>query len=151
MSADKLHSIISTSSLTEPFTTLIRQNVEAKAFAASNLTTIGQYFNMTLVCAVLNILSFLAVFILARIIFSFVLGSVNYTVQFPELKRYDRTIGALFGASRGMLVCFLIVTIVPVIFLVIPVDQITQYFQNSSIGMFFYQNNFFLHLIRGII
>ena len=148
LSPDKLNNIISTSSLSEPFTTLIRQNIETKAFAASGLATLGEYFNMTIVCAVLNILSFLVVFLLARIIFSFVLGAVNYTVQLPELKRYDNTIGAFFGASRGILVCFLIATIVPVIFLVVPVEKI---FQSSSIGMFFYQNNFFLHLIRGIV
>lgn len=148
---DKLHSVISTANLTEPFTTLIKQNVENGAFASSGLKTLGDYFNMTIVCAVLNILSFIAVFIIARIIFTFVLGAVNYTVQFPQLKRYDRTIGAFFGASRGILFCFIIVTIVPIIFLIVPVDKITQYFQNSSIGMFFYQNNFFMHLIRGVI
>ncbi len=151
LSADKLNSIMTSSSLTEPFATLIRQNVETKAFASSGLSTIGEYFNMTIVCTVLNILSFLAVFLIAKIIFAFVLGAINYTVQFPELKRYNRTGGALFGATRSVLVCFLIVTIVPVLFLVVPVESITEYFRSSSLGMFFYQNNFFLHLIRGII
>ncbi|MDD5016616.1 MAG: CvpA family protein [Eubacteriales bacterium] len=151
ISSGKLNSIISSSSLSEPFSTLIRQNVESKAFAADGLHTIGEYFNMTIVCAVLNILSFCAVFILARIVFTFVLGAVNHTVEFPELKQYDRTTGALFGATRGLLLCFLVVIIVPVVFLILPVDKISEYFSQSSIGMFFYQNNFFLHLIRGTV
>ena len=150
ISAEKLDSIVTTSSATEPFSTLIRHNLETKAFAADGLTMVGEYFNMTIVCAVLNILSFLAIFILARIICTFVLGAVDYTVRLPELKQYDRTFGALFGGLRGVIVCFLIVTIVPVIFLVIPVDKITEYFQSSSVGMFFYQNNFFIHFINGI-
>lgn len=150
LSPDKLGSIISTSSATEPFRSLIRQNVESHAFTSQGLSTIGEYFNMTIVCAVLNILSFLLVFLIARILFSFVLGAMNYTIEFPELKRYDRTIGGLFGASRGMLLCFLIVMLVPILFLVVPVDKITQYYQSSSFGMFFYQNNFFLQLIRGV-
>jgi uncharacterized membrane protein required for colicin V production len=148
---DKLHSVISTSTLTEPFTTLISQNVHNAAFASSGLKTLGDYYNMTIVCAVINIMSFIVVFLIARIIFSFVLGAVNYTVQFPELKRNDKVIGAFFGVSRGLMFCFLLITIIPVMFLVVPVNQITQYFQNSSIGMFFYQHNFFLHLIRGVI
>lgn len=151
LSPERLNSIITASKMSEPFPTLIKQNVTGQAFAADGLTTIGEYYNMTIVCAVLNILSFLAVFLLARIVYTFVLGIINYTVQFPELKQYDRATGALFGVSRGVLACFLIVTIVPVIFLVIPVDQISEYFTNSDVGMFFYQNNFFLHMISGTI
>lgn len=150
LSPDKLDSIISTSSAAEPFQSLIRQNVESQAFASQGLSTIGEYFNMTIVCAVLNILSFLLVFLIARILFSFVLGVIDYTMEFPELKRYDRTIGGLFGASRGLLLCFLLVMLMPIVFLVMPVEKITEYYQSSSLGMFFYQNNFFLHLIRGI-
>ena len=148
---EKLNSIITDSNLSEPFSTLIRQNVEMKSFAADGLTTVGQYFNMTIVCAVLNILSFALVFILARVIYSFVLGAVNHTLEFPELKRFDRSSGALFGAARGTLLCFLIVIVVPVIFLVVPVDKIIEYYFESSLGTFFYQNNFFLHLIRGVV
>jgi uncharacterized membrane protein required for colicin V production len=151
LSPDKLNTIVSTSSVADPFKTLITQNVQTHAFASQNLSTIGEYFNMTIVSAVLNILSFLLVFLIARILFAFILGAINYTVHFPELKRYDKTIGALFGASRGVFICFLIVMAVPVLFLVLPVDKITEYFQSSSLGMFFYQNNFFLHLIRGIV
>ena len=151
----KLDAVISSSvthsSLTEPFSTLIRQNVLSQAFAPDGLQKLGDYYNMTIVCAVLNILSFAAVFILARIVYTFVLGAINYSVQFPELKQYDRATGVLFGVTKGMLLCFLIVTIVPVIFLVVPVDRIVEYFNDSSIGMFFYQNNFFIHLIRGTI
>ncbi len=147
----QLDSILTSSNTSEPFTSLIRQNVEAKAFASDGLTTIGEYFNMTIVSAVLNILSFLAVFLLARIIFAFVLGSIDYTVQFPELRQYDRTTGALFGALHGFLVCFLIVTVIPIVLLILPVDKISEYFQTSNIGMFFFNNNFYLHLIRGVI
>ena len=155
ISPEKLDTVIassvSQSSLTEPFSTLIRQNVLAQVFAPDGLDTLGKYYNMTIVCAVLNILSFAAVFMLARIVYTFVLGAINYSVQFPELKQYDRATGVLFGVTKGMLLCFLIVTIVPVIFLVVPVDRIAEYFHDSSIGMFFYQNNFFIHLIRGTI
>lgn len=151
MSPEKLNQIISTSDLLKPFPTLIKQNVEAKAFAAEGYTNIGDYFNMTIVCTVLNILSFLAVFLLARVVYTFVLGMVNYTVRFPELKQYDRITGAFFGASRGLLLCFIIVTAVPVIFLIVPVELITDYFYSSPLGMFFYENNIFLHLISGYV
>ncbi|MBT3320138.1 MAG: CvpA family protein [Clostridia bacterium] len=150
MAQGKLDSIIADSGLSEPFATLIEQNVAASAFADIGKTTIGEYFNMTIVFAVLNILSFLAMFLIAYIIFTFVLGLVNYTVKFPELKQYDRSSGAAFGALRGFLLCFLIITVVPVIFLLLPVNQLSDYFANSTLGMFFFENNFFLHLISGV-
>jgi len=151
MSADKLNSIISGSSVTEPFASLIRQNVQTQAFASKGYLTIGEYYNMTIVCVVLNILSFFAIFLLARIIYQFILGAVEYTVEFPELKRYDRSMGALFGRTRGALFCFLVVTIIPVALLIIPVDKVTDYFYASSFGTYLLQHDFFLHLIRGTI
>lgn len=151
LTSQQLNDIITHSSISEPFTSLIRQNVEAKAFASSGLTTIGQYYNMTIVSVALNIISFLAVFFIARLIFAFVLGAIDYTVEFPELRQYDRTSGALFGALRGMLFCFLIMLIVPIVFLVLPVNQIADYFNSSNLATFFSENNFFIHLIRGVV
>lgn len=151
MAPEKLSGIISASNLSEPFLTLIAQNVTMSAFSQQGLTTIGEYYNMTIVCVVLNILSFLALFLVAYIVYTFVLGLVNYTIKFPELKQYDRFSGAAFGAMRGILLCFLIITVVPVIFLLLPVSQISDYFANSTLGMFFLENNFFLHLISGTV
>ncbi len=151
LSSSELSTIISTSSVSEPFSTLIRQNVETRAFAADGLQTIGEYFNMTMVCTVLNVMSFVLIYVLARIVYAFVLGAVNYTIRFPELRQYDRTAGAVFGGLRGVFTCFLVVMVVPVVFLFVPVDKITDYFLNSSVAMFFLNNNFFLHMIRGFV
>ncbi len=151
ISASQLNHILATSDISEPFTSLIRQNVEGKAFASIGLTTLGDYYNMTIVSAVVNILSFLAVFAIARLIIAFVLGAIDYTAEFPELRQYDRTTGALFGVLRGFMFCFLIMTVVPVVFLVLPVEKITDYFNASGIAVFFSNNNFFLHFIRGVI
>ncbi len=151
LSPAQLNDIILKSDISEPFTSLVRQNVETKAFASSGLTTIGQYYNMTIVSAVVNILAFLAVFLIARVIFAFVLGAIDYTVEFPELRQYDRTTGALFGVLRGLMFCFLIMTIVPVVFLVMPVEKITDYYNASGLALFFSDNNFFLHFIRGVV
>ena len=104
---------------------------------------------MTIVSFVLNTFSFLAVFLVIYIILTFILGLLNYTIKFPELKQYDRSSGAAFGIIRGVLICFLLVTAVPVLFFLLPVDQLSDYFANSEIGTFLYQNNFFLHLISG--
>lgn len=151
LSQTQLNDIISTSNISEPFTSLIRQNVQTKAFASSGLTTIGEYYNMTIVSAVINVLAFLAVFLIARLIFAFVLGAIDYTVEFPELRQCDRTSGALFGILRGFMFCFLLMTIIPVVFMVIPVDKITDYFNESSFALFFSENNFFMHFIRGVV
>lgn len=151
LSSMQLNDVITHSNISEPFTSLIRQNVETKAFASSGLSTIGQYYNMTIVSVALNIISFLAVFLIARVIFAFVLGAIDYTVEFPELRQYDRTSGALFGALRGVLFCFLIMMVVPIVFLVLPVSQIADYFNSSNLAIFFSDNNFLLHLIRGVV
>ncbi len=151
ISENQLNEVLSTSNLSEPFLTLIRQNVESKAFAAQGATTLGEYFNLTLVSAVINLISFIIIFLLARVIFSFVLGAVNYTVQLPELRQYNRSMGALFGSIRGFLFCFLIASVIPVIILVLPVQQITEYYKGSDIAVFLSENNFFWHFIRTVV
>lgn len=151
MGLDKLNSIITDSGVSEPFASLIRQNAQTQAFAPQGYLNIGEYYNMTIVCAVLNIISFIAIFLIARVIYQFILGAVEYTVEFPELKRYDRTMGALFGITRGVLFCYFVVTVVPVLLLIVPVPKVADYFNASSFGTFLLQHNFFLHLIRGSI
>ena len=42
LSQSKLNEVLSTSKMSEPFVTLIRQNVEAKAFANEGLATLGE-------------------------------------------------------------------------------------------------------------
>lgn len=151
ISESQLNEVLSTSNLSEPFLTLIRQNVESKAFAAQGASTLGEYYNLTLVSSVLNLISFIIVFLLARIIFSFVLGAIDYTVQFPELRQYNRTMGAIFGSVRGLLFCFLIASVIPVILLVLPVQQITEIYKSSDIAIFLSENNFFWHFIRAVV
>jgi len=151
MGLDKLNSIITSSGVSEPFASLIRQNAQTQAFASQGYLTIGEYYNMTIVCAVLNIISFIAIFLIARVIYQFILGAVEYTVEFPELKSYDRTMGAVFGITRGVLFCFLVVTIIPVVLLIVPVPKITDYFNASSFGTYLLNHDFFLHFIRGSI
>lgn len=151
ISKAQLSEVLTTSDLSEPFVTLVQNNVESQAFAADGLYTIGDYFNMTLVSSMINLMSFITVFLIARIIFAFVLGAVDYTVQFPELRQYDRSMGALFGSIRGVLLCFLIASVVPVLMLVLPVEKIFEYYHDSNMAVFFTENNFFWPLIRSII
>jgi len=151
ISQKQLNDVLSTSNLSEPFLTLIRQNVESKAFSALGASTLGEYYNLTLVSAVLNFISFIIIFVLARIIFSFVLGAIDYTIRLPELRQYNRTMGALFGSIRGLMFCFLIASVIPVIILVFPVSLITDYYKSSDMAIFFSENNFFWHFIRAVV
>lgn len=151
VSAAHLNEVLSSSNLSEPFVTLVRQNVESQSFAADGLYTLGEYFNMTLVSSMINLMSFIIVFLIARIIYAFVLGAVDYTVKFPELRQYDRTMGALFGSVRGVLFCFLVASVIPVLLLMLPVDKILEYYHESSLAVFFTENNFFWPLIRSVI
>lgn len=151
ISASQLNEVLSTSNMPQPFLAFIRQNVENKAFASHGATTLGEYFNLTLVSVVINLVAFLFVFLLVKLILSFILGATNYTFQFPALEQYNRSTGAVFGLIRAFLFCFLIATIIPVILLMMPVQQIAELYSGSNLAKFFSETNFFWHFIRAVV
>jgi len=147
----QLKTIIADANLPVPFGTLIQQNVVTNAFAHQGITTLGDYFNLTIVNVVVNILCFLMIYVIARLVFSFIINALNYTLKFPVLKQFDGVIGGGFGALRGVFTTFVVFIIVPVILVMQPIPQVTEYVNASFLGSFFYRNNFLLNFIRGVI
>ena len=81
----------------------ILENIASEAFAAEGVTTLGDYFNQTIVCVFINILVFLLVFAVVRIILAFIMGGVDYAWKLPQLRAGDGVLGGGLGLVRGIL------------------------------------------------
>ena len=151
LSAAELSDIISTANLPYPMAKEINENIATEAFASQGVTTLGDYFNQTIVCVFINILMFLLAFGIIRLILAFVLNGVDYAWTFPVLSRGDGILGMGLGILRGMLVLFLLFMLLPIGLTILgQFDFIQSMVDQSVFCAFFYHANFLLALIPGV-
>ncbi len=151
LSGENLNSILASANLPVPLDTLIAKNMAGEVFAEKGITTVGDYFNQTIVNFTVNVIAFLIVFLIVRVILSFVLHGVDYTVRLPVLKHFDGPLGAGFGVVRGFFALFVIFMVVPTILVALPFPAVREYIDSSFLGPFFTGSNFLLSFIRGVI
>ena len=152
ISSEKLNEIILSSDPKVPYPMgeRIKENIAKEIFAKDGITTLGDYFNQTIVCVAINILSFLVIFIVLRLLLAFIINGVDYAVTFPVLRHSDALIAVNCGLIRGVLALFLVFMLVPLILTVLPFDFIRDLIGDSLFGPFFYNSNFLLSLIPGV-
>lgn len=146
---EDINSVVSGSNLPYPINSLVESNIVGEVFRDQGLNTVGEYFNQTIVNVAINVVSFLAVFLLVSLILSFVIRGADFIAKLPVLHQFDRLLGAGFGLIRGFLIVFLIFMIVPLVLTVLPFQFIQLYIEESTLGSFFYSSNFLLGLIPG--
>ncbi|MEG1547426.1 MAG: CvpA family protein [Clostridia bacterium] len=150
ISAEQLKQIITDSNLPYPMGKEITRNIAKETFASQNVTTLGEYFNQTIVCVFINILMFLLIFVILRLIIGFVINGMDFALKFPVLRRGDALLGMGAGVLRGMLALFLIFMLLPILLTVLgQFDLITNLVDGSFFASFFYKSNFLLSMMPG--
>lgn len=144
----QLAGIMESAKLPIPMEARITQNIAREAFAKADIFTLGEYFNQTIINVVINIACVLILFVLIRLVFSFVIHLLDYARKgYPTLQTADGLLGACFGLIRGFLAMFIVFMIVPVVLIILP--TLGSFFADSFFGNFFYNSNFLLRLIPG--
>lgn len=147
--AATLNDLVSNSSLVSPFGNLVKSNIASQAFASQGLSTVGDYFNYTVAYATLNIITFLILFFVFRIICSVIINATDATHKFPVLRYNDVLAGALTGLLRGVFACYIIMAVAPIALTILNVPVVTDYVLSAPLAGFFYKSNFILLLMRG--
>ncbi len=149
--SQELSDIVTKANVPYPMDKEILSNVAKEAFAGQNISTLGDYFNQTMVCVFVNIISFFAFFFLFRLILAFFIEGVDYSWRFPMLRTGDALLGAGLGILRGMLSLFLLFMLMPVLLTIVgQFDLITNMIEESFFAPFFYYSNFLLSMIPGV-
>ena len=148
ISREQLETIIQNADMPLPMGARVTRNIAAEAFSGQGVTTLGDYFNLTIISVVINIASLLIVFLIARIVFGIIIRGVEYgRGGYPVLARGDGLIGADVGLLQGVLILFAIFLLLPVALTVLP--KLYAFIEESFFGEFFYRANFFISLIPG--
>lgn len=144
-----LEEIFERSDVAYPMDRRIRENIEDAKFEDENITLLGDYYNRTMVLVTINILVFLLIYVILRIIFGFCLGWWNYAKKLPKLKKVDIPAAMGTGLIRGLLALFILFMLVPIVLTVLPFDVVEDLVDGSKLAAFFYRSNFLLGLIPG--
>ena len=151
LSIDQIKELVSESNLPAPFSSLMVSNITGGVFSDQGVTTLGEYYNLTIANVCVNILSFFVVFFIARAILTFVINAANYTFKFPVLQMFDSTVGGVFGFLSGLFMTYAVFILMPLLLIVQPIQQIYDIIYGSVFADFFYSSNFLLNFIRGTI
>ncbi|WP_066685748.1 CvpA family protein [Christensenella intestinihominis] len=151
LSQTQIGDIVSTAGLPFPFDQLVSSNMTNQVFEAQGFHTVSEYFGYTITNVVVNIFSFLVIYLIARIVISLLVNAVNYASPLPVLRKCDSLAGGAVGVLRGFLGMFALFMIIPVILISMPADFITPILNDSPMATFFYESNFLLGGISGVI
>ena len=77
ISSEQLHTVLENADMPLPMDRCVIKNIAAEAFRDSGVTTLGDYFNQTIVCVVINILALFAVFLVVRMLLGFVIRGME--------------------------------------------------------------------------
>ena len=148
LSPNELSGILNKLDLPNPF----RRILTSETFqAASGAKTLGEYFNSSMAAIILNIISILLVFLLAKLIFTIVLDIRKAVRDLPVLKRHDSLAGMGLGLVRGLFIINLLFAFVPILMTMAPAAVIHRFMDGSLLADFFYRTNIFTSFVRGSI
>ena len=143
---DTLSEVIENAELPLPLGSAVHKNIHREVYASSGITTLGDYFNQTIVDVVLNILSLLSLFVILRVLFGFILRMIDYGRRgLPTLKRYDPLFSCGIGFLHGVAMLYIFFLIAPIILTIVP--RLGQMLIETPLAGFFYRMNPFMWLI----
>jgi len=153
LSAPDIDRIVNTAQLPMPFDKLVLENMTNKAFESQGIHTVAEYMNATIANVVVNIFAFLIIYLIARVVISVLIDAYNFASPVPMLKRCDGIAGGAVAGLRGFLDMFTLFIMVPAFLVAMPLnlDIFQTIIDNSSMATFFYQSNFLLNFVSGVI
>lgn len=152
LSPDQIKDVVDRANLPVPFGDTLHANMNHLAFAQlKDVTTVADYLNHTVANITVNIMSFLIIYILARVFITLIVSSMYSAQPFPVLKNFDGLVGGMLGGVRGFCAMYAVVMILPVMVLLIAQPAFTQSINQSVWLTFFYKTNFLYGFISGVV
>ena len=134
-----------------PIDNLLKKNIMNQSFEDKKITTIGQYFNETVTSFAINVLSFLIIFLVVRLLCIFVLHAIDYAMKLPILSHFNGLLGGIFGFLSGLLLLFVIFSVLPVFFSAVPSPSIEKLVDQSFLARLFYKANIINGILKGTL
>lgn len=146
-----LKGILNSVTLPHPMDQWFSHNVLGAVFAQDGISNLGDYLARTIAETTVNICSFLLVFLIAYLAFTFLVNMLHYSFRFPGLPHFDGLIGGAVGLVRGALLIWALFLLMPAILSLAPVKMISDIVADSKTAGFFYEHNILFGMIKSFI
>ena len=123
--------------------------MQQEVFAPSGMTTVSDYVSQTVLGVAINVLSFIAAFILMYLALAIFSRLLSVILKLPVLKQMDTLVGGAFGLIRALLICYVLMILVPLVETVIPQAQVNSLVEASTLAHYFNSNNLILAIMNG--
>ena len=150
LSKTDISAIMDNAKLPSFFSRAIESNLNKQVFSDMGLTTVGEYFNMSIFCLIINIISFMLIFFLLKCLFTLLTNAYSSSIRFPQLKRFDRVSGGGVTLLRGFFTMHIVFMLVPIAIALVP-SQIADILNSSVASSIFYSGSILLPFIPGNI
>lgn len=148
LSKADMESIVRGAGLPSPYSRAILTNMKTQAFAHEGLTTVGEYFDMTIYCVIMNIIAFILVFLLLRLVLTLFTNAYSYSVELPQLKKADPLLGGAVALIRAFFSMHILFSVMAIMIMIVP-SQITDILNTSFFARVFYSGSVVLPFIAG--
>ncbi len=150
LSAEKIGEVVSKVGLPQPLADLLQINLSGEAYAGTaSVTSVQDYVTQTVLNACINIICFVVCFAVAFILVAIVVSLLKAVFRFPVLKQLDGLAGGIFGLLRGLLVCFALFALVPLVQTMVPLEQLNELIDQSSLAPLFNNGNLITAIMNG--
>ena len=137
-----IQQVLSNVSLPAPLDAILQVNLENLVYGTSGAaSTVSDYVNQTILQASINIICFIVCFAGLYIVVSLLLNLIRAVFRFPVLKQLDSLAGGVFGLLRGILLCLIVFTLIPLVQTMLPMEIINQLIDESQLAPIFMNGN----------
>lgn len=150
LSPEHVADIVAKADLPHPLGTLLSHNLAQKVFAPLGelATNVGDYVNQTVLSVSINVLCFLLCFVICFVVTTIVINLLRAVFRFPVLKHFDWLAGGAFGFLLGVLLCFVVFTMLPLVESVIPMEDFRLLVDESQLAQFFKNGNLIVSIMN---
>ena len=150
LSQDSIASIVERANLPSPVDTLLEHNLAQQVFSPlGNLATnVGDYVNQTILSVSINVLCFLLCFVICFVVMTILVNVLRAVFRFPVLKHLDWLAGGVFGLLIGVLLCFVIFTVLPLMESVVPLPEFRELVDQSALAQVFENGNLIISIMN---
>lgn len=150
LSPEHVADIVARADLPQPLGTLLSHNLIERVFSPLGelATSVGDYVNQTVLSVSINVLCFLLCFVICFAATTIVVNMLRAVFRFPVLKHFDWLAGGAFGFLLGVLLCFVVFTMLPLVESVIPIAEFRLLVDQSQLAQFFKNGNLIVSIMN---
>lgn len=147
ISQELINKVVKSVGLPDAINQVLENNIKSGAFKVDGLETVNDYVSSTIVSVGINVLCFLAVFLVSFIVIKIILSLIHHVFSMPVLRQLDGLAGALVGVLRGALVIYVLMIAMPVIRTAFPKGELDLILNKSQFMPYFENLSLFLKVV----